>query len=416
MSLRIALLLSLLAFTACAAGPGIQSSVKVSSPLNPAQLLNDANFPGDGTKGEFTAVDLFALPPRIQSWLDANILTLESEEARYRALRRWIFDLADDYDYDPGYTASIAELDSAGRINCFSFSNLYIAAARYADVSADFQLVYTPPSWSVANTTWVLNQHVNVSGRVNRLTTYGAQRREDHLPMETGTHMNPGSQRSVYIRYLLDLNPDVLFDPYRTELLADNQILALYYANKGAEALFDGKLGLAYEYTKHALLADEYSAPAWNNLGVMYGRVDKLEEARQAYLNAILVDPDADSARNNLVSLYLRTGDQANAELMESNLTSRRHRNPYYHFNLGEEQLHNDQPLEAIRHYRDAIRRKKDEQLFYLSLAEAHMQLGNYRDARSSLRKAERYDVDDNHYRMVQLQQNLDQLMVSVAE
>ena len=52
-----------------------------------------------------------------------------------------------------------------------SFSNLFVAAARYADVPANFQLVDSPPQWDINNKTWVLAQHINVSGIVRREMT-----------------------------------------------------------------------------------------------------------------------------------------------------------------------------------------------------------------------------------------------------
>jgi len=128
-------------------------------------------------------------------------------------------------------------------------------------------------------------------------------------------------------------------DEYRTEILTDHQVLALFYANKAAEALFADKLGLAYQYTKHAVLADPASATALNTLGVLYGRVEQTALARDAYLAAIAADADADSARSNLAALYRRMGEVNSASDEQQRLNRRRERNPYYNFTLGEEKL-----------------------------------------------------------------------------
>ena len=40
---------------------------------------------------------------------------------------------------------------SAGRGNCLSFSSMFVAMAREADLTAYFQEVYIPPNWRTVN-------------------------------------------------------------------------------------------------------------------------------------------------------------------------------------------------------------------------------------------------------------------------
>ncbi|MDP1930751.1 MAG: hypothetical protein Q8L60_04780 [Gammaproteobacteria bacterium] len=408
MSIRIFAVLIAFVLSSCSSNPTVTSGAPPLSPADTAALLHDEFFTDDSA-ANFQPVEIYALTDSITAYLDEHIVNIPNEERRYRELRRWIFDLADQYEYDPEVTSSIADLERIGIINCFSFSNLYVAAARHVSVPADFQLVYTPPSWGASNQTWVLNQHVNVSGRINRVSDNGSLRLEDNLPMQTGTHINPTARRSVYIRYVVDLNPRIVVDAYRTETLQDHQVLSLYYSNKAAEALFENQLGLAYQYAKHAVLADSSSATALNTLGVLYGRVNQTALARAAYTTAIAMDPDADSARSNLASLYNRIGEARSAEQMQERLKQRRERNPYYHYNMGEDMRQAGAWMDAIVHYRAAIRRKKEEQLFYLSMAEAQLRLQQLRDAERSLRQAERYADRDNAERYAELQRALAQ-------
>jgi len=391
----------------CSSAPESRGAAPVAAAgLAPSQsrsLLHDQYFT-DVSAAQFVPVDIFALPPQITAYLDEHMAGERDEERRYRALRSWAFDLAETYEYNPEVTASLAELDDIGIINCFSFSNLFVAAARHLGVPADFQLVYTPPSWGTANQAWVLNQHVNVTGRVNRVTDNGSLRADRNLPLQTGTYINPGATREIFVRYVVDLNPRIVVDEYRTEILADHQVLALFYANKAAEALFAQQLGLAYQYARHAVLADPGSATALNTLGVLYGRVEQNALARDAYLAAIAADADADSARSNLAALYRRMGEAVSASEEQQRLNRRRERNPYYHFTLGEERLQDGDWEAALSHYRAAIRRKKDEQLFYLSQAQAHLALQDMRGAERALQLAERHAERDNAERLALLQ------------
>jgi tetratricopeptide (TPR) repeat protein len=265
------------------------------------------------------------------------------------------------------------------------------------------QLVYSPPNWDLSDRTWVLNQHINVTGTVKGSISMGESRNRVALPSHTGTIIKPDFMLDTFIKYVVDLNPKLVVNAYRTEVLDDHQFASRFYGNLAAQALLEENYTDAYLYNKQAINFDKLSSLAWNNLGVLYSRIDQPDLARKSYLTAIQVDPDADAARNNLASLYRKVGNTSEANQLDQGITQRRKKNPYYHYYLGEDLLKVGDYEEAIDYFRQAIRRKKDEQLFYLSMAEAQLELDQIRDAERSLNKAEKYAEKANSERYVQL-------------
>lgn len=352
-------------------------------------------------------VDIYKLPKGVVSYLEQEIVPLPSEEQRYRALRKWIFDYADNYDYDPNTTVPISKIDEIGKINCLSFSTLFVAAARHVGIPADIQLIYSPPAWEMTGQSWLLAQHINVTGKIRRALGPREVNARLNLPTDTGTFIKRTSERYEIQKYVVDLNPRVVVNAYRTELLQDDEVASRYHANIGAEALVNDNYSAAYLHMKQAITLNNMSSPAWNNLGVLYSRVNQPELARQSYLTALQVDPDADSALTNLTALHQRLGNEDRATELKTRIATRIEKNPFYHFYLGKDLLEIGEYDKAIARFESAIHRKKDEQLFYLFLAEAQLAQNQIRKAEKSLKQAEKYAEPANQKQYAHLTQQL---------
>ena len=334
------------------------------------------------------------LPVDIREYLDREVASLPTEEQRYRALRKWALeDFSSELQYDPSYTSSLDELSASGRINCFSFSNLFVAAARYADVPAHFQLVDSPPQWNINNETWVVSQHINVSGLVDRELTEREKAAFRAQQQSTGTRIRRSPPKRVRRTYVVDLNPEIAVDAYRSRTISDRAARALFHSNRSVEELLAGNQDEALAHGREAIAADERSPTAWNNFGVLLSRGGSLEDAEQAYRTALALDPDYESAASNLERVYRRSGDREKADAMARRIRANRMKNPYHHYAMGERSLADGNLADAVNHFKDAIRRKDDERLFYYALAEAHIKLGDYKTAAKNLAIAKEYST-----------------------
>lgn len=379
-----------LLFISCAA----VSTPRDKPVVNLADYLLDDAFE-ESLAGVEAPKYFLELPDSYKAELDILMLPLQSEFERYKALRAWAFEQIEGYQFEIAETYSLGELNTNRRINCLSFSVMFVAAARHVGVPADFQLVYAPPYWDVDNKTWINNQHIDVTGiiKVKRSETERVESRKlgrviysNGLPYAYSNFVN-----SYSLRYVVDINPAIVSMPLKRQRLDERQILSLYFNNKGMESLLAGDLDMAYAYTKKALLTDSSSLPAWNNLGVLFSRAGELKYAENAFLKAIEMDSDANSSRNNLISIYRRQGEYSRADELEESVMASRDDNPYYHQSLAAQSLNGNNYEQAIVHLEDAVDLKHNELAFYHELAIAHQKLGHDNEVTQNLRRARRY-------------------------
>ncbi len=348
------------------------------------------HFGANAAQPEIATYDGFLeLPVDIREYLDREVASLQTEHERYRALRSWALEeFGPEFEYDPTYTSPIEELPASGRINCFSFSNMFVAAARYTDIPASFQLVDTPPQWDINRETWVISQHINVSGMVDRELTPREKEAFMARQMKTGTRISRDPPKIDRRTYVVDLNPEIAEDAYRSRPISDGAARALFHSNSSVEELLAGNMGEAMAHGRAAIAADERSPTAWNNFGVLLSRQGRLEDAKQAYRTALALDPDGEIGSGNLERIYRRTGEAEKADALAKRIYANRMKNPYYLYALGERSLAEGELAVAVDHFKDAIRRKEDERLFYFALAETHIKLGDYKRAAKNLANA----------------------------
>lgn len=389
--------LALLA-TGCAVAP-IQQAQIIN---DPSDLFHDELFLTRADKPVVEAEpNLFELPENYKRELDRVVVPDESEFERYLALRRWIYRRFQDFDFDVTETSSLAELGTNRKLNCLSFSVLFVAAARHVNVAADFQLVFAQPYWDKEGDNWVNNQHINVTGVVRRPSNIPDSSLIDvtRVPGDSiwtyydriGWHFDDSAKARQRYKYTADINPAVTGSQIRRQIIDEQQVLSLYYSNKSMEFLLDEDLATAYAYTRQALLSDPDSAVAWNNLGVLYSRVDQADFSIAAYQRAILLDEQMNSAKSNLANLYREQGKAELAQQLENQIAAYRDQNPYYHSALADSSLDTGDYEQAISQLRAALDRKNNEHYFYHQLAIANQQLGDMDAVVENLSRARRY-------------------------
>ncbi|PCI74807.1 MAG: hypothetical protein COB20_14420 [SAR86 cluster bacterium] len=396
-SSSVSLLLATVTLTlsACASLPS-QPQYRTTDPFD---LLFDAYFVGD--LEELPSIDqanLFELPERYQQDLDRIIASTDSEYERYRKMRSWLYRHFRDYDFDVTETYSLSQLNTNRKINCLSFSVMFVAAARYVDVPADFQLVLAPPYWDKDGNNWINNQHINVTGSLELDDSYLNDLFDDfklsdprNMPAVVVRSYATSPFQSSSRRYTADINPAVLSINSGRKRITEQQVVSLFYSNKSIEALLDQDLPLAYVYTKQALEADPDSSIAWNNLGVLYARVGRQDSSMAAYERAIELDDNMYSAKSNLANSFRASGQQLQAESIEQEIESFRNQNPYYHSALAEGSISAGDYQDAMDHLQEAVGHKRNEHFFYHQLAIVNQQMGDREAVIENLNRARRY-------------------------
>jgi len=166
--------------------------------------------------------------------------------------------------------------------NCVSFAFLFVALAREAGVPAFFVLSQTSEGSRDAGSFRVTDTHMAAAyGAASDLTVFDFG----------GKSQDGGSFRPI----------------------PDATAIAVYYSNRGAELLMEGREGDARELLSRAVETAPDLSLAWVNLGVARRRLGDGEGAELAFRRAIGQEPENLAAWRNL------------ALLLESQTSRRRH-------------------------------------------------------------------------------------------
>ena len=223
-----------------------------------APLLKGAPMP------RLADVDLLAMTPEMEAFVDYYVNDNVSPAIRLRQLQSAIIhNSAFQLNYTSNtYTAEQTFVNGDG--NCLSFTNMFIAMARYVGLKAQFQEVDVPPYWESEGGTLVLNRHINVYVKVPHATT-----------MLTSGH------------HVIDFNATDVRPTFDTDRVSDRRAKAHYYSNIGVDWLQAGRYPEAFVYLRESLRVDPTLHDTWINLGAVYSRAGHLEYAEEAYLTAV---------------------------------------------------------------------------------------------------------------------------------
>lgn len=329
-----------------------------------------------------TESEIFSLNEEMEV-LAADIATKGASSERVRHLVNYIFDSEHiDINYQSTANLTAIETFNSQNANCMSLTVLSFALAEAAELPALFQRVDVPEYW-------IRNGDYNMlSGHVNLVVF------EKDNPLE----------QVIYGRnkYTIDFDPSVRKKSFPSTFVDKNTVVAMYYTNKGADALVAGHMNRAYAYLKAAtIIAPNYDS-AWGNLGVLYRQNELYEKAKRSYQNAIDINENNLTAMDNLALLYGIQGEEEQAQALKDFVHTRRLSNPYYHALLADEAFVDGDYMASVRHYKRAIRIDNKQHEFYFGIAKAYAQMGNALQVRRSLEKAKdhaKFDDEERKYR-----------------
>jgi Flp pilus assembly protein TadD len=206
-----------------------------------------------------------------------------------------------DYDDAKTKTARRTFHDRVG--NCMSFTALFVALAREANLDVTFQTVEVPPIWYADSDLVILNNHVNALVKHN----FGS-------------------------RVVVDFNVTELKGDYETREVSDEYALALYYNNVAMDALRIGDIEQSFRLLKKSIETYPDIAGNWANLGVIYSRSNEDDYAIAAFHKALDLDRKHRPSLTNLASIYQGRGESERAEYYARQVRRYQDQNPYYHY------------------------------------------------------------------------------------
>ncbi len=316
-----------------------------------------------------TEKDIFSLDDAMLEVVNTKLKNNKHIKMRSQILLDHIFNkenIALSYDGNANVTAKQAFHNR--KANCISLTIMAYALAKEAGLNVNFQQINVPEYW-VRN------------GQYNQLT--------GHINLLVQEDISPGSQVIWGQDTLqIDFDPGAAKKTLSKQIIEKNTVLAMFYNNKGANALVVKNYPLAYQYLKQATLNDEKFSAAWGNLAILYKLNGYESEAETVYRHAINLKRDNLTALSNLALLMYSQDRVDEAIEIEQYIEKIRIKNPYYHAVLADEAFYNGDFILAEQHYKNAIELDKNEHEFYFGLAKVYYMQQNLMLAKRSMKMA----------------------------
>ncbi|MCF2856258.1 tetratricopeptide repeat protein [Pseudoalteromonas sp. SMS1] len=341
-----------------------------SAPPANMSLLDNAPF---NTLPVETQTEIFSLDDSIIATLNNTFKRHEQPELRRaEVILQFLLDNGDDtlsYMSDANLTATQAYHNL--NANCLSLSILAYSLSDYLNLKGQFQRVHVPEYWANSRGYNFLSGHINLKVYEDRAKFIG----KDVL------HTSPKT-------LTIDFDPNSRQQAFRTTEITKDRVTAMFYNNKGAIHMVEGRQDLAFSYFKAAIDIDSQYSSAWANLAILYRIANKLTTAEDMYNQALALNPDNNTAKGNLAVLYDLTQRSDQAEQIRTQLYQLRRKNPYYVITLGHDALEQGNALKAIHYYREALKLDKRLHEGHFALAKAYYSLGKLEQTKRHLQRA----------------------------
>jgi tetratricopeptide (TPR) repeat protein len=361
----ICLLLSLPALFSCQSNNAYNANLNI--PVESLYLDQKFNIPVSFRLE--SEQEIFMLDAEMLAMIKNNINTTQNTKKKAMRLLKHIFSqekIALSYSGNANLTAR--EAYHSQTANCMSLTIMAYALAKEANLDVDFQEVDVPEYW-VRN-----GQYNLLTGHVNLLIKADAHP-EKHVIYGTDNIQ-------------IDFDPFVVKQRFTKRIIKKNTVLAMFYNNKGGQALVNENYDVAYQYFKAATMADNTFSSAWGNLAVLYRLTEHLNEAEKAYRLAVDINPGNLTALTNLALLLRSQQKNVEADDIERRLLVKRIKNPYYHAVLAEEAYYKREYQQSLKHYKKAAKLNKNIHELYYGMARVYYQMNRLPEAKRAMKKA----------------------------
>ena len=293
-----------------------------------------------------STTELFSSSPAIDHYVKSRLDKAKSTKQKIDLLLHDLFAperLNIRYQHNANYVPQ--DVFSHGQANCMSLTLLTYVITKEAGLLAEFMSVEVEENWNVANDVTLLNGHVNLLVAPPNLDYDGLNK----LIYSSGK------------TYTIDFLPMLSGKSKKRYVLTKAQMQALFYNNKGADALANQNPNLAYQYFKAATLLAPTLSETWGNLASLYRQSGFIKEAESIYLLALKIEPNSLNLKENLALLYKLTGRKNESHALYAEVKEARKHNPYYFAMQGEEALNRGELALASSQFSKAVRLNRKE-------------------------------------------------------
>lgn len=332
---------------------------------------------------ELPDVDLLEINDKVKALLDEYVLPVKGRARRAEKLHDFLFTAEGlNVKYDADFTRTAQETFDQRAGNCVSHAALYIASARHLNMKARFQRVDVPRSWEKTDDFFIVPGHVNAV-----------------IQLSFG--------RRAVAEFISTYYYDFDKKHYKEEVIPDKHALADYYNNLGMEAMRDRDYPKSIAYLNKSIELTSRNDSVWSNLGVVYKFIGAYELAEDAYSKSLGINKRNISTIKNLYILYHETGRASDAQQFAKRVERDNRKNPYFLNRMAETDIQLGEYDNALSNIKRAIKIDPEEEIFYVTLAKIHAATGNINGSIEAMNKAAEFAknvVNDYPRKMEMLQ------------
>jgi Flp pilus assembly protein TadD len=347
------------------AGLGLVGCAVTPPAPPPAVVFADERF-APPTQA-LAAADVFALSDAMRSYISHGL----ARQTRAKGLRDGFLDALYDQRqlklrYDSTLTRTAAQTFDERAGNCLSLVIMTAAFAKALDLPVRYQAVISDESWSRVADLFFLSGHVNLS-------------------LSPPRSVGGAGAQSLTVDFL----PAVETRGLQTREIDENTVVAMYFNNRAAEALTEGRLDDAYWRAREAIVQSPTFYAAYNTLGVVYQRHGDLALAENMFSAVRQRDPANISVASNLAGVWDSQGRSDEARALRASL-NRSHPLPplvaaFAAFDLGRAAYQRGDLMQARQYFVDALRSDAEQAEFHFWLAVTAAGLGDLAQARAQM-------------------------------
>ncbi len=354
---------------ACQNNQSYPVAQNIGQNFSQGNLYLDEQFYSQKSIAIETQHEVFKLDDEMRAMVNAKLINNQTASQKARILLEHLFNKESiSLSYEGNANVTAIEAYHSKAANCMSLTIMAYALASEAGMNISFQEVDVPEYWVRNGQYSLLTGHVNLLVKENNIAN----------------HRVVWGERAT----LIDFDPFVAKKRFPSHTIKKHTLLAMFYNNKGADALVNNDLIKAYQYIKAATQTDPLFASAWGNLGILYKLSNHYDMAENAYRHAVNLQPKNLTSLGNLALLLNNQGRVDEAKLIDDYIHKLRIRNPYYHALLATEAFINSSYQQALQHYKKAIYLDDEQHEFYLGLAKTYYKQDNLKLAKRAMTKA----------------------------
>jgi Tfp pilus assembly protein PilF len=172
---------------------------------------------------------------------------------------------------------------------------------------------------------------------------------------------------------------------YRTHLIDENAIVAMFMNNRAIEALVQNRIDDAYWWARAAATKNPAFVVAYNTLGVIYQRHGDLQLAERSFRLALDREPENLVVMQNLAPLLATLGRKEESQAMARRVAAIEPNPPFHFFNLGMQAMERQDYPSAKALFAREVKRAPYYDEFHFWLGVAMLRLGESAKAQEQI-------------------------------